>query len=77
VIFFEALPDFVILNPRWLIDAFKCLVSAHQFQETLIHLDDWIELEETGRLTNKLISKLFEKVPNLKFMEYKDHLLHV
>jgi hypothetical protein len=77
VIFFKDWRDYIILNPRWLIDAFKCLVSAHQFQETLIHLDDWGELEETGRLTDKLISKLFEKVPNLKFMEYKDHLLHV
>jgi len=77
VIFFKDLPDYIILNPRWLIDAFKCLVSAHQFQRTLLHLEDWTELEETGRLTNKLISKLFEKVPKLKFMEYKEHLLHV
>jgi hypothetical protein len=77
VIFFKDLSDYIILNPRWLIDAFKCLVSAHQFQRNLIYLDDWGELEETGRLTSKLISQLFEKVPNLKFMEYKDHLLLV
>ena len=77
VIFFKDLPDFIILNPSWLIDAFKCLVSPYQFQGPLIDLEDWTEFWETGRLTSNLISKLFEKVPKLKFMEYKKHLLDV
>jgi hypothetical protein len=59
VIFFEVLPDFVILNPRWLIDSFKCLVSAPMFQANLISSEDLKDLEETGRLTDTVFTKLF------------------
>jgi hypothetical protein len=77
VIFFEVLPDFVILNPRWLIDSFKCLVSAPMFQANLISSEDLKELEETGRLTDTVFTKLFEKVKDLDSKKCRKHLLLV
>ena len=77
VIFFEDLKDYIILNPRWLIEAFKCLVS-NQLKSTLGHLEDWTNLLEKGELTDMLISEMFIKdEKNLKFVENKEHLLLV
>ncbi|XP_063447970.1 uncharacterized protein LOC134727519 [Mytilus trossulus] len=78
VIYFEEenLKDHVILDPKWLVDAFRCLVSDKI--ETKIKLSDhWQSLIETGELTDTLITALFEKEPHLKFLENKIHLLEV
>ena len=76
VIFFKDLSNYIILKPRWLIDAFKCLVS-NQLNDDLLYSQDWADFEETGKLTDTLISDLFGKVPELKLMVYKEHLLPV
>ncbi|CAC5411135.1 unnamed protein product [Mytilus coruscus] len=78
VIYFEedTLQDHVILDPKWLADAFRCLVSDKI--DTEIKLSDhWQNLIETGELTDKLITGLFKKEPHLKFFENKIHLLEV
>ncbi|XP_076108934.1 uncharacterized protein LOC143076921 [Mytilus galloprovincialis] len=78
VIYFEEenLKDHVILDPKWLVDAFRCLVSDKI--ETKIKLSDhWQNLIETGELTDTLITALFKKEPHLKFLENKIHLLEV
>ncbi|CAC5371715.1 unnamed protein product [Mytilus coruscus] len=78
VIYFEeeSLQDHVILDPKWLVDAFRCLVTD-KIANIIKVSDDWQNLTETGELTDKLISDLFKKEPNLKFFENKTHLIEV
>lgn len=78
VIYFEEenLRDHVILDPKWLVDAFKCFVSD-KFEAVITFSDDWQQLTETGQLTDKLISDLLKKEPHLNLFENKTHLLEV
>ncbi|XP_076084380.1 uncharacterized protein LOC143055122 [Mytilus galloprovincialis] len=78
VIYFdeEHLTDHVILNPKWLIKAFRCLVSD-KIDNFIEVSDDWQQLKDTGQLTDSLISRLFRKEPNLKFEDNKAHLIEV
>ena len=76
VIFFKDLSDYVILNPRWLIDAFKHLVSD-RLKDNLAPSQDRSDLKKKGKLTDKLISEIFENVAELEFLKYKKHLLPI
>lgn len=78
VIFFKEkhLKEYVILDPTWLVNAFRCLVSD-KIDNIIKVSDDWQKLKETGELTDSLISKLFNKQPELKFSENKAHLIEV
>ncbi|CAC5398288.1 unnamed protein product [Mytilus coruscus] len=72
----ENLADHVILDPKWLINAFRCLVSD-KIDNVIEVSDDWQTLKDTGLLTDSLISRLFRKESELKFDEHKTHLLEV
>ncbi|CAG2225393.1 unnamed protein product [Mytilus edulis] len=78
VIYFdeENLKDHVILDSKWLIDAFRCLVSD-KIEFSIERSNDWQKLRETGELTSELICLLFRKEPTLKFLENEKHLLEV
>ncbi|XP_052086073.1 uncharacterized protein LOC127723463 isoform X2 [Mytilus californianus] len=78
VIYFdeENLADHVILDPKWLINAFRCLVSD-KINNVIEVSDDWQKLKDTGQLTDSLISRLFKKEPKLKFEDNKAHLIEV
>ncbi|XP_063405793.1 probable serine/threonine-protein kinase roco6 [Mytilus trossulus] len=78
VVYFDEdkLADHVILDPKWLINAFRCLVSD-KIDNVIEISDDWETLTDTGQLTDSLISLLFEKEPELKFVENKAHLVEV
>ncbi|CAG2241367.1 unnamed protein product [Mytilus edulis] len=78
VIYFdeENLSDHVILDPKWLINAFRCLVSD-KIDNVIEVSDDWQKLKETGQLKDSLISRLFRKEPQLKFEDNKAHLIEV
>ncbi|CAG2205293.1 unnamed protein product [Mytilus edulis] len=78
VIYFdeENLEDYVILDPKWLINAFRCLVSD-KIDNVIEVSDDWQNLKDTGQLTDSLISRLFQKEPTLKFDDNKAHLIEV
>lgn len=76
VIFFDDVPDFIILNPQWLVNAFQCLVSD-QIDDKLQHRDDWIEFEKSGKISETLIMKRFELKGGNQFVEQKEHLLKV
>lgn len=78
VIYFDEkyLEEYVILEPKWLVNAFRCLVSD-KIGDTILASDDWQTLRETGELTEWLISRLFSKEPKLKFFENKTHLIEV
>ncbi|VDI12723.1 Hypothetical predicted protein, partial [Mytilus galloprovincialis] len=74
IIFFEKIPDLIILNPQWLADAFRCLVSDRIDTRELHHLDDWCLFTQRGKISDSLITKLFESKAGSQFSGMKDNL---
>ncbi|CAC5389054.1 unnamed protein product [Mytilus coruscus] len=76
IIFFVDVKDFIVLDPKWLVDVFKCFVS-NQYKNELINMPEWSELEEKGKLSKNLIEKLLKKVPHLSLMKHKTFVLQI
>ncbi|XP_063411252.1 uncharacterized protein LOC134694185 [Mytilus trossulus] len=76
LIFFEDVRNFIVLDPKWLMDTFRCFVS-HQYTNESIGMPEWDDLERTGKLSDKLIKKLLEKVPELNSPERKQFVLQI
>ncbi|VDI25444.1 Hypothetical predicted protein [Mytilus galloprovincialis] len=74
----EGLNENVILDPKWLIDAFRCLVSHQISNETKIG-DDWCTLQQTGQITTSLLGKLLQKKTDytIDFQGHKEYLIEV
>ncbi|CAC5417540.1 unnamed protein product [Mytilus coruscus] len=70
IIFFEDVKSFIVLDPTWLMDIFRCFVS-HQYTNESIGMPEWGELEQTGKLSDRLIAKLLEKVRGLSSRDHK------
>ncbi|CAG2242961.1 unnamed protein product [Mytilus edulis] len=80
LIYFDDIPDLVILQPQWLVDVLKCLVSARKFQiqRNIVYNSDWKELETTGRLTEDLITQAFRgEEEGTEFILYRRHILQI
>ncbi|OPL21625.1 neuralized pats1, partial [Mytilus galloprovincialis] len=80
LIYFDDIPDLVILQPQWLVDMLKCLVSARKFQlqRNIVYNSDWKELETTGRLTEDLITEAFTgEEEGTGFLKYRRHILEI
>ncbi|CAC5393339.1 unnamed protein product [Mytilus coruscus] len=75
LLFFEDIPLYIILDPQWLANAFKCIVTAEQFQLELPHLD-WSELKQTGKMNSKLLDAIFRK-QSVDIRNHKEHILGV
>lgn len=73
IIFFETIPDLIILNPQWLADAFRCLVSD-RVDNRLHHLEDWTLLTRYGKISEYFITKLFESKYGSQFSGQKVNL---
>ncbi|XP_053383021.1 uncharacterized protein LOC123539700 isoform X2 [Mercenaria mercenaria] len=66
--------DFVCLDPQFLIDAFKCIITSEQFYKNDPDIRSlWKVLSKEGRLTRQLIDKVWINQPDL--MKHKDVLL--
>ncbi|VDI27951.1 Hypothetical predicted protein, partial [Mytilus galloprovincialis] len=76
VIFFDDIPDFIILNPQWLVDAFRCLASD-RILPSLQHCDDWKTFEQNGQISTYLITELFKSKGGSRFLSQRDNLLKV
>lgn len=76
IIFFDDIHDFIILNPQWLVDAFRCLVSD-KIDSTLQCTQDWTKFLRTGCISESLIKALFEAKCGRKFSEQSEHLIKV
>ncbi|XP_052097313.1 uncharacterized protein LOC127732278 [Mytilus californianus] len=74
VIFFENIPDLIILKPQWLADAFRCFVSDRVDNSRLHHLDDWILFKQYGKISESLITKLFKSKQGSQFSGQKVNL---
>ncbi|XP_063410536.1 uncharacterized protein LOC134693628 [Mytilus trossulus] len=77
IIFFQRLREYIILNPVWLVDAFRCLVSPCEFQQQYLDIDNLNQITDTGEIKIDYIEQMFSKVPKLNFFKHKDHLLKV
>ncbi|VDI63720.1 Hypothetical predicted protein [Mytilus galloprovincialis] len=80
LIYFDDIPDLVILQPQWLVDVLKCLVSARKFQlqRNIVYNSDWKELETTGRLTEDLITEAFTgEEEGTGFLKNRLHILQI
>lgn len=80
IIFFNEMPDYIILQPHWLVKCFRCLVCdelSDKRTDELLNSTDYRKLINTGELSVKLINILFQKEPSLDFGTYKNHLVKV
>ncbi|CAC5398007.1 unnamed protein product [Mytilus coruscus] len=77
IIFFENVRDLIILNLQWLADAFRCLVSDRFDSSKLHHLDDWKLFTGQGKISELLITELFESEDGSQFSGQKNNLLEV
>ncbi|XP_063410635.1 probable serine/threonine-protein kinase roco6 [Mytilus trossulus] len=71
IIFFENIPDLIILKPQWLADAFRCLVSDRIDDSSLHHLEDWTLFTRQGKISESLITELFESKDGSQFSGQK------
>lgn len=75
VIFFDDKCDYIILQPNWLVDCFKCLI-CDDAKQSCTKKEQYI-LHYSGMISDQLIDRLFSKVPELMCGQHKPHLLEV
>ncbi|XP_052106691.1 uncharacterized protein LOC127739139 [Mytilus californianus] len=73
LLYFNDIPEYIILDPQWLADAFRCIVTATKFQEKLPCFIEWKEVKETGKIKSNLMQAIF----NLQQASIKDHQSHL
>ncbi|WAR10009.1 CRADD-like protein [Mya arenaria] len=72
----EELAGYVVLDPQWIIDAFKSLITAQQFCKLRPQLRTlWKNLQEKACLHDKLIDEIWREDREGHFMEHRDILL--
>ncbi|CAG2237647.1 unnamed protein product [Mytilus edulis] len=77
LVYFEDLPDYIILDPQWLSDAFKCIVTAKEFRAASIQNQQlWKEFYHKGKLHEAVLEDIFQNEENI-FYEHKEHILNV
>ncbi|XP_060553613.1 probable serine/threonine-protein kinase roco8 isoform X3 [Ruditapes philippinarum] len=68
----EELSNTIVLDPQWLIDAFKSLITARYFcisQDPAI-FQEWIKFEESAILKVTLVEKIWELKESTKFHKH-------
>ncbi|KAK3606663.1 hypothetical protein CHS0354_021186 [Potamilus streckersoni] len=72
----EGLSEKVVLDPQWLIDAQKSLITAGTFiNKTPAIVRKWCEFKKSGILTHELIDAVWSEEKNPEFHDNKDHIL--
>ncbi|XP_053405527.1 uncharacterized protein LOC128558979 isoform X1 [Mercenaria mercenaria] len=67
------LSDSIVLDPQWLIDAFKSIITEKTFyKRNQTILQNWLEFEKSAKLTDGFLDMVWEKS---EFYEHKDLLL--
>ncbi|XP_045195191.2 uncharacterized protein LOC123550849 [Mercenaria mercenaria] len=76
--YFDEVPisNYVVLDPQYLIDAFKCIITSERFCKRKSSIrSSWNKLIREGKLEEILIDKVWSTDTQYNFMEYKDILL--
>ncbi|CAG2228750.1 unnamed protein product [Mytilus edulis] len=79
LVYFEDLPNHIILDTQWLSDAFKCIVTAEQFQlkiKTFKNKEKWDDLNQRGVLHSEVLGDIFKNEQSI-LSKHKDHILKV
>ncbi|VDH93208.1 Hypothetical predicted protein [Mytilus galloprovincialis] len=76
LIYFEDIPDFIILKPKWLVDAFRCLVSD-RIDDKLQHRTDSTKFVQNGQISESLILELFKSKCESQFSDQIGNLVRV
>ncbi|XP_052096696.1 uncharacterized protein LOC127731868 [Mytilus californianus] len=87
LVYFEDLPDYIILDTQWLSDTFKCIITAEKFQSgpsRHLFTDEWNDLNIRGILHSVVLDqiletnkKIFKFVEKQNVFQHKDHILKV
>ncbi|XP_076083285.1 uncharacterized protein LOC143054241 [Mytilus galloprovincialis] len=82
IVYFEDLPDFVILDTQWLSDAFKCIVTAEKFQFDVSRHKMKEKLEDLnvrGILHTEVLDNIFKDERNVLYKQeqHKDDILNI
>ncbi|CAG2200572.1 unnamed protein product [Mytilus edulis] len=78
LVYFEDLPQFIILDTQWLSDAFKIIVTADKFRSKVCrhrNRKKWEDLHDRGVLHSDLLEDILKKDENMYM--YKDHIMDV
>ncbi|KAK3591660.1 hypothetical protein CHS0354_040568 [Potamilus streckersoni] len=75
----EGLREKIVLDPQWLIDALKSLITAEMFilMKYPAIRDKWFDFKDNGKLTTELIDAIWTKQQNPEFHDSKEHILHL
>lgn len=79
IMYFEDIRNLIILEPQWLANAFRCLVSNNlDVNDVSVNVcSDLIKLRKTGELSYRLLRILFEIKGGSQFVEQMDDLIEV
>ncbi|KAH3826832.1 uncharacterized protein LOC127881359 isoform X2 [Dreissena polymorpha] len=76
LIYLDEIPNTVVLDNQWIINAFRCLVMARQFCSLRPALRQmWSHLQETASLKDKLIDEIWGGEEGGVYLRDKDILL--
>ena len=75
----KGLDDIIILDPQWLVDAFKCLITSEKFVESSGQLADSLveEMRKTGYLSMQNIETLWSEKTDTSYLENKEHIIKI
>ena len=71
------LNHFVVLDPKLIIDATKCIVTSERFAVDTWSKDKWIEMVTTGKVDETYILQIWENNSKDPFFEHRHYLLLV
>ncbi|XP_071177647.1 uncharacterized protein [Mytilus edulis] len=80
IIFFadDDLEDYVILDPKWLAQAFRCFMTdRHKLSVRVMATKDFQKLQVTGEMSDLIISELLSSNQYYNFVTHKSYLLKV
>lgn len=75
----KGLDDIIVLNPQWLVDAFKCLITTEKFLDSTTHQADFLleEMKKTGYLSMENIEALWSDREDSSYLENKEHIIKI
>ncbi|VDI67115.1 Hypothetical predicted protein [Mytilus galloprovincialis] len=77
LLYFEDLPEYIILDTQWLADAFKCIVTAKKCRALCIkNQQNWKEFYHKGKLHREVLEDIF-KEEEVMLYKHKEHILNV
>ncbi|KAL3889053.1 hypothetical protein ACJMK2_001411 [Sinanodonta woodiana] len=72
----EGLKDMVVLDPQWMIDALKSLITDHRFiEQNPTVTKEWYAFNNKGKLTHELIDAIWTKKEKPDFHDNKEYLI--